>query len=199
MTSSFAEFVLAIAVPDEGLREAILGDLHEDAAALAAQAGPAAARRWHRRQVFASLPHFMLSAVVRLGFAGWSRALLAAVGGYVGIYGGVIAADLLLNWLLGADPSLRFARTTTTAVVVSLLGAVAGGYLAAWLGRRAPYASALTLGLLFVIVGIVMARATMMGVSLWYFVLLEVTAVPFTLGGAALRVQQLRTRSSTDA
>jgi hypothetical protein len=50
--------------------------------------------------------------------------------------------------------------------VVTLLGAVAGGFLAAWLGRRAPYAIALTLGLLFGIAGIVMARATMLGVSL---------------------------------
>lgn len=184
--------LLTAVAPDEATRDAMLGDLAEDAAALEARAGPRTARRWYRRQVLTSIPPLIRLSMRRLPVRGWGGAVLAALGGYLALTVLVFAVARTLR--AAGGPEARAVELSQGAVaMIRILGAIIGGYVAAWIGRHAPYTSATVLGILFVLIGFIAIRLELQRVQVVTYVVLQLTAIPVTVCGAAIRTR-LRAR-----
>jgi hypothetical protein len=121
------------------------------------------------------------------------RSVLAVITGYVLTAVIVIACTLLAAKYMIPEDAVEPPRAYLIVnIAYSLLAAMAGGYLTAWIARRAPLAHAGALALVVVTMGV----ATMAGgpqgqagVFGWGIVGLGVIGA---LGGGALRAVQVR-------
>jgi hypothetical protein len=84
------------------------------------------------------------------------------------------------------------------ALVVVLLGwalgSLAGGFLAAWIGRNAPVAHALVLGGLITLAGV--ANNLMLPPPLWFWTATLIAIIPAAYAGARLAAMRNRVTSS---
>ena len=135
------------------------------------------------------------------------RSILAIIAGFVCAFGTIIATDFSL---LAVLPKTFAEGGPGTAVLVALLGAYAvgsalGGYVAAFVAGRSEIKHSLTLGLVFLALGLASvvcfklmpqpppgseAAAEMQPPPLWFGVATLVQVVPVTVLGGCLRVWQ---------
>ena len=188
MRPETVDIVLAGLNVDRDVRDAITGDLIEARAKLAAERGSRDADRWMRQQIVRSVAAFVRAAVVTGGFrlmlavAGAAVVALAAIGGLIGV------SMVLLAALASADIVARFA---VIALAIDLGYGVAGGYIAARVGRSAPLGAAFAFGILGVLVtGVVSGDA-----QGWYGPVLSVLLIPATISGGWLRARDLARRT----
>jgi hypothetical protein len=137
-------------VPTAALSDAVLGDLEEDAARVCASSSEATARWWCRTQLAQSL--FSLAA---LGAPRRLRLLptlvVAAVMGYASIVLVVLASTSSMAAIGITESSMA---GTTGRIVTNLVAAVAGGFFASRIARRAPILGAMGLGALLWLMGL---------------------------------------------
>jgi hypothetical protein len=185
MSPGILDVALAGLNVDRGLREAIIGDLVEERAGLAAARGERFADRWMISQVLRTVPP-LAHAALR---AGGARAMAR-------ILGAAVAALVIVVSVTGASAAVAFdtlspltmARLAILALAVDLAYGVAGGYLAARLGRVAPLASAVAFGVLGVMLSVAAAGDATPG---WYALALQLLLVPATAVGGWMRARQL--------
>ncbi|MGH7669805.1 MAG: hypothetical protein ACRENQ_09970 [Gemmatimonadaceae bacterium] len=130
--------------PSGAVADDVLGDMNQEFAQRVEAHGPAAARRWYRAEATRTLPHLVVRYVTTLHM----RDLLylagvAAVALATSTLLGSISLVPLFDWLRRSHRALAVALSPATGV----LFAATAGYTAALLGRRAPFQSALALGL----------------------------------------------------
>ena len=183
MSPAILEIVLAGLNVDRTLRDAIIGDLIEECAALAAVRGERGARRWMRHQILRSIPVFVQASVRDGGFR-----LVAAV------VGAAVAALLMVLLLIGASAALFSAlfspettRLTIVVLAIDLAYGAAGGYLAARLGRVAPLGAAFVFGVL----GVLLTLSSSEAAHGWYGPALQLLLIPATVAGGWLRARHL--------
>jgi hypothetical protein len=188
VSPAILETVLAGLNVDRGLRDAIVGDLLEERAELAAVHGERIADRWMRQQIFRSVPVFVQAAVRNGGFR-----LLAT------IVAAALAALLAITLLIGTSAALLSAlvspetigRLAVVALAIDLACGGAGGYLAARLGRAAPLGAALVFGVL----GVSLTLMSGWDAHAWYRPALQLLLIPATLVGGWLRASHLARRA----
>ena len=188
MSPTVLDIVLAGLNVERGLREALIGDLMEESAELAAAHGVRSANRWLRWQVMRSV-RVMAYGALRAGGArllvGVLTAAVAALALVMGVIG--VSAAAFGEWL--APETIR--RFGVLVLALDLAYGVAGGYLAARFGRSAPLASALAFGVLAVAASVV---STAEVEHRWYPLALQLLLVPATLGGGWVRARHLAHR-----
>ena len=74
-----ATFVLSVLIPEQSLRDAVIGDLIEMHGTVAASTGAAAANRLLWREIAVSAPHFVRATIAPRLFCG----LLCIAGGFL--------------------------------------------------------------------------------------------------------------------
>jgi hypothetical protein len=186
-----AELILAELAGDRDTRDAVLGDLAEEYHSRCAEAGPSAAARWYWAAALASAPPLAGTALRRAGLAAWARGIAAVLAGLAALIGLFLVADIGVRRLIEAA---GMARDEGGAMVVSLaVGAacaVAAGWVAAAVGRRAPFASAASLGTVFLILNVTaLARGAAQGPR-WYWLAFGLTACSGAVAGGLLRLRQ---------
>ena len=188
MSPLVIETVLAGLNVDRDLRDAIVGDLIEERARLAALHGERSADRWMRRQILRSVPVFVQAAVRNGGF----RLLVPVVGA-------ALAALLAVSLVVGASAALlsslvspdAIRRLTVVAFAIDLAYGAAGGYLAARLGRAAPLGAAFVLGVL----GVSLTLMSGGDAHGWYRPALQLLLIPAAVSGGWLRARHLARRA----
>ena len=188
MNPSVLDIVLVGLNAERELRDAIIGDLIEERAAVAAVQGERRADRWIRRQIMISVLEFVRATVWDGGFR-----LLAA------IVGAAIAALLTIIVAIGASAALLSAllspgtigRLMIVALAIDLAYGAAGGYLAARLGRAAPFGAAFVFGVL----GVSLTALSGGDADSWYRPALQLLLIPATVTGGWLRARQLARRA----
>jgi hypothetical protein len=143
-------WVIRRVVPTAALSEAVLGDLEEDAARVSAASGASTARWWCRAQLAQSL--FSLATIAaprRLRLL--PSLLVAVVLGYASIVFVVFASTRSMSALDITEGSMV---ATVGRVLTNLVAAVAGGFLASQVARRAPLLGAMGLGALLWLMGL---------------------------------------------
>lgn len=181
-----AEQMVAALIPEPELRDSVLGDLYEDHAALAVDAGPRAAARWYWSQALRSTPRLLSASAARLTARDWLTMSAVVIGAYACLAALVVASTVLI------DLTLARRLSADGVAIVSLLASAAcgvgGGYVAALLGRRAPLASAIALGAFCSVVAVAMIGAGPQQVPRWYSLGLLLIVLPATTTGGLLRV-----------
>jgi hypothetical protein len=180
----FLEVVLAGFNLDRDLRDAIIGDLIEERAELAAIHGERGADRWLRWQIFRSVPAFAHGAIR----SGGIRLLAATVGAAVAALLAVgisIRVSIVLWPALGPPEALE--RWVLVSLALDLAFGAAGGYLAARLGRAAPLGATLCFGVL----GMALTLASSGEAHGGYQAALLLLLVPATVSGGWLRARHL--------
>jgi hypothetical protein len=206
MTRRAAEWLVAYLVPDAGAREAILGDLAEEWHALATARGRAAATRWVWWQVAASAPHILVADARRGGPALAWAVLRATLLSYAALVVLVLLSNALVSALLGIGGTSTVVAGTgagdgaggagpgAAALLAFLAGdvlcALAAGWLAAAIGRRAPRATALSLGFACALLGLVLALASGGTPPLWYQLALALLVLPAVVCGERLHARR---------
>jgi len=185
MSARILEVALAGLNVDRELREAIIGDLVEERAQLAATRGERVADRWMFGQVLRSMPTLAHAALRAGGVRVAVRILGAAVAALLAILAVATASAALAFDTLSPGTMARFA---VAVLAVDLAYGVAGGYLAARLGRVAPLASAVAVGVLGVMLSMVATAGATPG---WYPLALQLLLVPATSVGGWMRARQL--------
>lgn len=148
------ERILEALGAEPSFRDSVLGDLAEEFASRAEQDGVADARRWYRAEAARALPHLVSS--------GWHRARRRGLGHLVGIFltaytGAAIIELMVAGIVFGAlrtfgflPANLRMVVTSPVwleaSLVVGVLSATLGGYLAAYLESEAPLFTAFAFG-----------------------------------------------------
>jgi hypothetical protein len=176
-----AETLVEALLSDPDTRDAVVGDLLEDHAAIVAQHGCAAAARWYRTQVVRSTPALLQTTMLQFSVRDWVRAVGLVLLAYVMLSALVIAGHVLLQFI---EPE----RPEVPSLVMSSVCAIAGGYLAARVSRRAPLANAVALGLFCVLVSIVLCLTATDGTPMWYQLALAALVLPGSTTGGILRV-----------
>lgn len=192
-----AELVLAELAGDRDTRDAVLGDMAEEHQARCADVGPGAAARWYWRQTLASVPPLATSALRRARPGAWARAAVAVVAGYAALMLLMLLSDAglarLMTWLrAGSDAGWPLAAS----LGIGAACAVAGGWITAAVGRRAPLASAAALGAAFVAVNLIALFAGASRGPRWYWVGFGIVVLHGAVAGGLLRLRQLRGRAS---
>jgi hypothetical protein len=189
--SRMAGAILRILVADDEIREGVEGDLIEDYARIRASEGSRSAARQYWCELLVSAPHLLRASLAPPDAGVGLGAAMAIVGGYVTLVALVLWNEQMLR-IVGVrlDPENRSIMTLWLALDV--FAGIGAGYVAAWLARRAPVASALALGLGCVVIGVLMALLGSFAGPLWYHVALQVVIVPATVTGGALRVRVSR-------
>ena len=190
MSPTLIDIVLAGLNVNRDVRDAITGDLLEERSSLVALRGEDAANNWMRLQVLRSLP-VMVYGTIR---EGGLRVLSAAVGA-------ALVALLVVSAVIGVSTALVSRMVSPDAVQsfvilalsIDLSFGIAGGYLAARVGRAAPLPAAFVFGVLAVAVSTLSGA----GATAWYVRALQVFLVPATLAGGWLRAQRLARRLSS--
>ncbi|MEO8620640.1 MAG: hypothetical protein ABI625_06220 [bacterium] len=189
-----AEFVAAVLMPDESLRESFLGDLAEEYDRVASHTSARAANRWYWSQLARSVVPLSLMAISCDGPRGAFRFLASVLGGYVLMMLLVVASVTGVIWTfalahhtdyvigalaLGDRPSL----VGIWSVVTLITAGVASGYLAALVGRPSAIASAITLA----VAGMLFVASESRGAPLWFQLALNAILLTSVLSGAVLR------------
>ena len=110
---------------------------------------------------------------------------VVVIAAYVSLAAMVMAGDLAIGLLL--SPTISPDLIAAISLVCSAVWGVAGGYIAAWMGRRAPLASAIALGGLCTALAGMMLLAGSPGVPRWYSLGLLLVVLPATTTGGFLR------------
>lgn len=205
------ELLLEALDAQSDFRDALIGDLAEEFALRADRDGAAAARRWYYREAVRVSPHLLRNCV-----RGFHRRDVAHVASVVGLS---YVCTATIGWFIfltvnsamralgvSFDSIDRFlTHPFPTAVVIGLLlagstGAVTGGYIAAWLDRRAPVVSAMALGLAWTGIAlasnaIVSGAPTPLAVPGWYRFAAVAVVITGTSAGGVLRVCTSRSSS----
>ena len=173
-------------------RDGILGDLAEKFALRAEREGAAAARRWYYREAIRATPHLLRH---------WARGLRAPDVRHM--------ADIVIASFVFAETLLFFLELTVTSVTKALgvypiiltqapagrilpavaltllaMGAIMGGWIAAWFDERTPLVNALALGVAWSCVIIVMSAIVGTREPIWYTVCATaLVAAGTTIGG----------------
>ena len=193
-----AELLLESLGARASFREPLLGDLAEGFALRVERDGVDVARRWYYRESVRAIPHLL---------GDWRRSLCASDIRYLA---GVVLASYVLTMTLvflaaefaaGAAHTLGFSQRMLPAPLdraaflalwlpMWIMSTVMGGYVAAWLDRRAPLISAAALGLAWSCSALAIGWITHdNGTPAWYWVCIPlVLAVGPTVGGV-LRVR----------
>lgn len=180
--------------------EPLLGDLAEGFAIRAARDGADSARRWYWRETVRAVPHLL---------ADWRRSLRApdirhlagvvftayfftAMLVFLALALATGAADALGS--ISRTPTYQFSRVQLVALwlSVAITSTVLGGCIAAWLDRRAPLASAITLGLAWSATSLAVGGITRgHEVPLWYWLFAAALQVVGPTVGGVLCVRRL--------
>ena len=187
MSPTVVDVVLAGLNVDRDLRDAITGDLMEERAVLAAVRGEPAANRWMRQQVLRSVPLLIHASFREGGLRLIARSIGAAIVALAAISLLIAMVATVLSALVSPD---AFARWSSVAFTIDLACGVAGGYLAARLGRANPLGAAFCLGVLGVLTTI-SPGGDMTG---WYRPALQLLLTPMAVGGGWLWARQLARR-----
>lgn len=187
-----AERLLEALGAECGFRDAVLGDLAEEFALRAAHDGVGTARRWYYREALRVAPYLLrdwarrqrapdvahLAGVVLTSYVFLVMLLLFVV---VTANGVMAALGIPLPQRLLWNSPLVLAVALTLGAVV----ATTGGYIAASLGVRAPLVSAVTLGVVWSCVILVVTAIVGSPVTPYWYRLgvVIVVVVGTTLGG----------------
>jgi hypothetical protein len=177
-------------------RDGILGDLAEEFALRAERDGAAAARRWYYRESIRASPHLLRD---------WARGLRAPDVRHL--------ADVVIPSFVFAETLLFFVELTVVSVTKALglslvvfgppggpivrvvgltllaMGAIMGGWIAAWFDERTPLINALALGMAWSCGIIVMSAIVGTREPIWYPVCATAMVVAGTTIGGILRVR----------
>jgi hypothetical protein len=199
-----AELFLGSLGAESEFCDAIVGDLAEELAIRTAWDGEAVARRWYYRETVRVAPHLLRNW--------WSSLRLPDLG----YFANVVALSLLFVFVLAMFSLLTMqafahlfgvsfgsfgrwwdnpAHSIALPVFMSLWGVgnwMCGGYIAAWLGRRAPFPSALALGAAGVSIGVVLSAvgsvpAHQTPAPMWFRVGSMMIVLTSTIAGGLLR------------
>jgi hypothetical protein len=194
-----AERLLGSLGAPAALHDAVLGDLAEEFAERAARDGHLAARRWYRLEALRSAPHLLWSGGRALGLRGLLHLCGVALSAYVLVLIVALLTTLTTTTIagtmgLGSGPSFAVAvsRSDTFlvfAIVLGVLAATVGGYVAAWLETRTPLLASVTLGALSVIAQLVGVAVQSQPVT-WYQALAPLLVLAATTTGGILRVRR---------
>ena len=183
---------------DPRFRDSVLGDLAEEFASRADQSGADDARRWYRAEAARALPHLLCS--------GWHRARRRGLDRLLGIfltaYTGLVIIELMLAGIVfgalrtfGVLPSnLRMVVTNPVwldaSLVVGVLSATLGGYLAAYLESEAPLFTAVAFGVAWS--SLEAAGLAISGhLPIWYRLAVQIVILGGTTLGGILRVKHI--------
>ncbi len=113
----------------------------------------------------------------------YARALLGVIGGYALLAGIVIIGVMILSPAFGADaPGDRSIGYLAANLVLSFLAAVAGGYVAAWIGGPLRLVSVAVLAAVVLVAGFLMQGSS--DQPGWYpLVIALIGAVGVAIGG----------------
>jgi hypothetical protein len=195
-----AEAMLRSLGAQSGFCEPLLGDLAEGFATRVDRDGIDSARRWYWRETIRAVPHLL---------ADWRRSLRApdirhlagvvltsyvfmAMFVFLGVALAQGAADALGS--ISGTPAYQFSRVQLVALwlPVAIASTVLGGYLAAWLDKRAPLASAIAVGLTWAAISLVVGGITREhAVPLWYWLFAAALQVLGPTVGGLLCVRRL--------
>jgi len=115
------------------------------------------------------------------------RSILAVILGYL-----VVAIATMVTFAI-AFPNPDSAQLPSISLMLFLLGAgvlytIIGGYVTAFIARKAEIKHTLALGSLMVILGIISMIATFGKEPLWFQLVLIITPIPSALAGGYLRI-----------
>lgn len=180
--------------------EPLLGDLAEGFAIRVDRDGPDLAQRWYWRETIRAVPHLL---------ADWRRSLRApdirhlagvvltsyvftAMLAFLGVALAIGTADALGSALrTPAYPSSRV-QLIALWLPVAITSTVFGGYIAAWLDRRAPLASAIALGLTWSAISLAVGGITRgHEVPAWYWLFAAALQVLGPTVGGVLCVRRM--------
>ena len=194
----FAEVLLESLGAESSFREPLLGDLAEGFALRVERDGVGAARRWYYRESVRATPHLL---------GDWRRSLRAPDIRYLA---GVVLSSYVLTMTLvflavelagGAASALGFSPRVLAApldaaplvalwLLIGTTYTVMGGYIAAWLDRRAPLVSAVALGLTWSCSALAIGGLTRgNGARAWYWVCAPVLLAVGPIVGGVLRLR----------
>ena len=113
----------------------------------------------------------------------YARALLGVIGGYALLAGIVIVGVMILSPAFGADARADGSAGYLVAnLVLSFLAAIAGGYVAAWIGGPLRLVSVAVLAAVVLVAGLLMEGSS--GQPGWYpLVIALIGAVGVATGG----------------
>jgi hypothetical protein len=149
---------------DPELRDAVVGDLHEERALRVGWDGERAARRWYRREALRVAPHLLRDGLRRLGWRGARRVAGVAMKAFVGAYvvhlvlaGTVLRIVRLLSGDTGLavgpgtlqlswDHPFRGLAALTLLLAATALPPLVSGFVAASVEGDAPVFPVLALG-----------------------------------------------------
>jgi hypothetical protein len=182
-----------------GFCEPLLGDLAEGFAVRVDLDGVDSAQRWYWRETIRATPHLL---------SDWRHSLRApdirhlagvVLTSYVFTAMLVFLAVALANGaadVLGYAPGVPAYHSSRAQLVVlwlpvAVTSTVLGGYLAAWLDRRAPLASAISLGIVWATISLAVGGITRgHGAPAWYWLFaVTLQIVGTTVGGVLSLIQ----------
>jgi len=196
-----AEILLQSLGAQASVCEPLLGDLAEGFAIRVVRDGPDSARRWYYREAIRATPHLLgdwrrslrppdirhFAGVVLTSYVFAVMLILLGVGLAMGAVGA-----------LGFSPRPRPGPLSPVQLLalwlpVEITCTVLGGYIAAWLDRRAPLASAIALGLTWSAVSLAVGGITHgHDAPAWYWLVAPVLQVMGPTVGGVLRLRALR-------
>jgi hypothetical protein len=190
-----AELLLESLGAQTAFRDSLLGDLAEEFALRVERDGIGAARRWYCRESIRATPHLLRDWARSLRPRDLSHLAGVVLSSYVFLVmlAGFLAAvvrSTIVTFGVPLDLQLfRAGNLLLHAIGLPLgaIGAIMGGYIAAWLHDRAPLVSALALGVVWSCVDLSVLRI-LGGIPAWYQFAVPVVVVVGTATGGALRV-----------
>lgn len=184
--------------PRTDFRDGILGDLAEEFALRAERDGSAAARRWYNREAIRATPHLLRD---------WARCLHARhvehlVSAIIASFVLLLVLEVILlrtafillaalgvaPALLPPSPGIRY----VTALALVGISAIAGGFIAAWIGRRTPLVSALAFGIVWLCAVVAGCAVVHNGPPVWYEACAILVMMAGTTIGGILRIRATR-------
>jgi hypothetical protein len=186
-----AERLLEALGADPYLREVVLGDLAEEHALRTRWQGEHAARRWYYHEGLRTVPFLLRGWWRRLRPSDVASLVLAVAVSWVAasvVHRGLVFAFGFVPLMLVYPPSPLVAAVILLWTTIDGLFA---GYVAAWVGRRAPLPSALAWALTLLTM---MALAQDHPAPAWFRVVNAIVMVVAVLGGGMLRVVRASAR-----
>jgi hypothetical protein len=198
-----AEFLLQSLGARPSFCEPLLGDLAEEFVARAERDGEPSARLWYYREVMRAVPHLLRD---------WVRSMRLADVRY---FGGVILSSFIFTQILIVLPAVLAERVAETFGISLLVGVtpvpqlriiammlpilflptILGGYIAAWLGARAPLASAIVFGLTWSVAAFAVGVIDDVNMApAWFVIVVVLLQVSGPTLGGLLRVRVLARR-----
>lgn len=192
-----AELLLQSLGASTRFREPLLGDLAEGFVIRAEREGVRRARRWYYREVVRAAPHVLRDGVGCLDMRDVKHIASVVFAAYclvmmLALLASMMAGAVMSTWQIVPG---RFARHDDPLFYVGYaLGfacTVMGGAIAAWLDRRTPLLSALTLGMTWAGLGIASTAFVHVGDAGWFRVLTPLTTVMGAAIGGVVRIRAL--------